>query len=189
MREEKLGAPGRQAAMEGHQFKLLLGRERYPVLGGELVERAGEGALHAGAVVAPDPDDEGVVELPHLIEGVEEPAHVPVGVLLVPGVHLHLPGIEPLLVLGEGVPRREGAVVRCRTLRVRRRGGQLRLRGDNAQLPLSPEGLDPVLVPPAVEAARAFVAPLPRNLMWGVGAAGGVVHKERFFGVLGPHAL
>ena len=106
--------------MEGHQLELLLGRERHPVLRGQLVEGAREGALHAGALVSPDPDDEGVVEVPHLIEGVEEPAHVPVGVLLVPGVHLHLPGIEPLLVLAEGVPRRESAVVRPRTLRVRR---------------------------------------------------------------------
>ena len=53
---------------------------------------------------------------PMLVDGVEEASDVPVGVLLVAGVHLHLPGIEPLLVVVEGVPRREGGLARRRAL-------------------------------------------------------------------------
>ena len=87
--------------MAGDQLELLLGRERDPVLGRQLVEGPRQGALHAGAVVTPDPDHQGVVELAHLVDGVEQASDVPVGVLLVAGVHLHLPRVEPLLVVVE----------------------------------------------------------------------------------------
>ena len=65
------------------------------------------GALHAGAVVAPDVEDQRVVEVAHLLDRVEQSPDVPVGVLREPGEHLHLPGVELLLRVGERVPRRE----------------------------------------------------------------------------------
>ena len=82
VRRGAVGAPGVQAAVLLDQRQLLGGGERDAVLHGELVERAGEGAFHAGAVVAPDVDDEGVVEFAHLLDRVQQAADVPVGVLL-----------------------------------------------------------------------------------------------------------
>jgi hypothetical protein len=52
-------------------------------------------------------DDEGVVQVAHFLDRVEQPADVPVGVLLVAGVHLHLPHVQPLLRLRQGVPGRK----------------------------------------------------------------------------------
>ena len=58
---------------------------------GHLVERASDGPLHAGAVVAPDVEDKRVVEVTHLLDGVEQSTNVPVGILLEACVDLHLP--------------------------------------------------------------------------------------------------
>ena len=93
------------AAVPLGQLQLHLVGERDAVLHRHLVERAGERALHAGAVVAPDPDDQRVVELAQLLDGVDDPADVVVGVLRVAGVDLHLPGVEGLAVVGERRPR------------------------------------------------------------------------------------
>ena len=64
------------------ELELLLGIEHDAVEERHLVERAGDRALHARAVVAPDVEDERVVEVAHLLDGVEQPPDVPVGVLL-----------------------------------------------------------------------------------------------------------
>ena len=93
-----------------------LGVEHDAVEERRLVERAGERALHAGAVVAPDVDDQRVVELAHLLDRVEQPADVPVGVLGEAGEHLHLAGVELLLGVAQRVPGREevGALASAR---------------------------------------------------------------------------
>ena len=49
-------APGVQAAVPLGELQLHLVGQRDAVLHGQLVERAGDRALHAGAVVSPDPD-------------------------------------------------------------------------------------------------------------------------------------
>ena len=65
---------------------------------GDLVEHAVHAALGAGAVVAEDVEDERVVELAHLFEGVEEAADFVVAVFAEGGVDLHLVGEELFLV-------------------------------------------------------------------------------------------
>ena len=87
--------------------------------------------FEAGAVVAPDPDDEGVFELPHVLDRIQQPADVMVGVLRISGIHLHLVGEEALAVLVEGVPGRH-------LLRPR---GQLCISRDHSQLLLARERL------------------------------------------------
>ncbi len=82
--------------------------EDQPVEERQLVERAGVRALEAGAVVAPDEDDQRVVEVAHLLDLIEQPADVPVGVLLVAGVDLHLSRVQLLRRIVERIPRREG---------------------------------------------------------------------------------
>ncbi len=115
------------AAVLLDERELLVGLQHDAVEERRLVEGPGHGALHRRAVVAPDVDDQGVVELAHLLDGVEQPAHVPVGVLGEAGKHLHLAGVEPALGLGEAVPgrgRRPGAArARCRGGRCRASSG------------------------------------------------------------------
>ena len=153
---------------------LLVGVEHDAVEERRLVERAGEGALHAGAVVAPDVDDERVVELAHLLDGVEQAADVPVGVLGEAGEDLHLARVQLLLRVAEGVPGGEevGAL------------GQLGVRRYDAELLLALERLLAVGVPAVVELALVLVGPLLGDVVRGVAAAGGVVDEPRLLRVL-----
>ncbi len=67
----------------------------------------GAGALRAalaGAAVVGGEDDDGVVEFAERVEGGGEPAEVLVDVVDQGRVHLHVAGVELLLLLGEGVP-------------------------------------------------------------------------------------
>ena len=133
VRGDQVGAPHVQPAVQIDQRELLLRGQRDAVLHGQLVERPGQRALHAGAVVAEDVDHQRVVQLAHLLDRGDHPARVPVGVLAVPRVHLHLPGVQGLLIRGQGIPGRERLVA----------GGQLRVRRDHAQPFLPLEGLLP----------------------------------------------
>jgi hypothetical protein len=59
--------------------QLMLGVEHQRVEERHLVERSGDRALHAGAVVTPDIEDERVVQVALLLDGVQQPADVPAG--------------------------------------------------------------------------------------------------------------
>jgi hypothetical protein len=110
MRIHQLAAPGVDTAITLGQLQLHLVGQRDAVLHGQLVERASNGALHARAVVAPDPDDQGVTELAQLVDRVDHPADVVVGVFRIARVHLHLPGVKGLQALGYAVPGGERLV-------------------------------------------------------------------------------
>ena len=179
MRRVRVGAPGVEPAVLLDQRELLLGGERDPVLHRQLVERAGDRALHARAVVPEDVDHERVVELAHLLDRVEQAADVPVGVLLEAGVDLHLPRVQLLLAVRERVPGGE---------RVRSRR-EHRIRRDHAQRLLPFEGLLAEHVPALVELAAVLLAPLERDLVRRVRAAGRVVDEPRLFLVLGAHLV
>ena len=179
MRRERVCAPGVQPAVLVDQRQLLLGRQRDPVLHRQLVERAGDRALQARAVIPEDVDHERVVQLARLRDRVEQPSDVPVGVLLVAGVDLHLSGVQSLLALGQRVPRREG-------VRPRR---EHRVGRDHAQLLLSFEGLLAQPVPALVELATVLLAPLDRHMVWGVRAPRRVVDEPRFRLILCPHRV
>ena len=118
-------APGVQPSVALGELQLHLVGERDAVLHRQLVERAGQRALHAGAVVSPDPEDQGVVELAQLLDRVDDPADVVVGVLREPGVDLHLPRVVRLERLRHVVPGRERLVSRR----------QLRIGGHDPELP------------------------------------------------------
>ena len=167
-------APLLQPAVELGQLELHLVGQRDAVLHRQLVERTGDRSFHAGAVVTPDPDDQGVVELTELLDRVDHATDVVVGVLGVPRVHLHLARVEPLQLVGQVVPRRERLVARR----------ELRIRGDDAELLLAREGLLAELVPALVEHPRVPVGPLARHVVRSVAAAGREVHEERLVSVL-----
>ena len=136
---------------------------------GVLVVHAAHAALGAGAVVAEDVDDQRVVELTGLPDGVDEPADLGVGVLAEGRVDLHLAG-EELLLVG-----RERAPVLDR-LGLRR---ELRAGRHHAELDLAGESLLAQLVPALVELALVLGDPLLRHVMRRVRRARGEVHEER----------
>ena len=179
MRIHKLAAPGLHAAVALGELQLHFVGQRDAVLHGQLVERAGDGALHAGAVVAPDPDDQCVVQLAEFVDRVDHAADVVVGVLGEARVHLHLPGVEGLQLVRDLVPGGERLVP----------GRQLRIGGYHAQFLLPREGFLPQPVPPLVELALVLIRPGLRHVMGGVAAPGGEIDEERLVRVLGPHPV
>ena len=150
VRAHHVAAPGLEAAPLQHELELLLVGQRNPVEHRQLVEGAGQGAFHAGAVVAPDVDHERVLELAHLVDRVDHATDVPVRVLAVARVHLHLARVEALAGLVERVPGRHRVGARR----------QLRVGRDHPALLLALEGLLAELVPALVELALVLVRPL-----------------------------
>ena len=170
---------GVDAAILLDQLQLLLGVEYDAVEEGHLVERASDGPLHAGTVVAPDVEDERVIEVSHLLDRVEEPTSVPVGILLEACINLHLPRIELLLGIVERIPGRE----EIRSL------GEDRVLWDDSELLLALERLLAVGVPALVEFTLVLVGPLLRYMMRRVGAASGVVQEPGLLRVLRAHGV
>ena len=84
-----------------------LGSFQNAVVGGQLIEGAVEGAFGAGAVVAADVDDQRVVELAHVLDGLDDAADLVVGIGGVAGEDLRLARIEFLLQQGKRVPLRQ----------------------------------------------------------------------------------
>ena len=151
----------------------------HPVEVGHLVEHAVHAAFGARAVVADDVEDQRVVELAHVADGVDEPADLGVRVLAEAREHLHLAGEELLLVRGQLVPVLD-------RFRLRR---ELRPRRHHAQLDLAREGLFPQLVPPLVELPLVLGDPLLRHLVRRVGRARREVDEERLVRREGLHRL
>ncbi len=172
-------APRLDAAVLVDQLQLLLRGEVDAVQERHLVERARGGPFEARAVVAPDVEDQRVVEVAHLLDGVEEASGVPVGVVLEARVDLHLPGVELLRGVVERVPRLE---------EVRPRG-ELRILRDHAECLLALEDLLAELVPPLVELALVLVGPLFPDVVRRVGATRRVVHEPRLLGILSAHGV
>ena len=175
VRRRVVAAERLDAAVLVDQLELLLGVEHEAVEERHLVERAGGRALQAGAVVAPDVDDERVVEVAHLLDGVEQAADVPVGVLLEAAVDLHLAHVELLLLVGERVPGGEGVGAL----------GELGVLRHDAELLLPRQRALAQRVPAVVELALVLVRPLLGDVVRGMGAAGGVEEHPRLVRVLG----
>ncbi len=136
---------------------------------GHLVERPVQRALGGRTVVAEDVVHDGVLQDAKILEGVDQPTDVVIGVFEEPGVHLHLTGQHRLEVVGHVLP--------CRDLRVRAR--QLRLRWDHAKLALAAERALALGVPAIVELAGVTVGPFLRDVMRRMGRARCEVHEER----------
>ena len=171
--------PAVDAPVPLDQLELLLGIDVDAVQERHLVERAGRRALEARAVVAPDVEDQRVLEVAHLLDSVEQAADVPVGVVHEPRVDLHLPRVELLRRVVERVPRLEEV----------RPGREHRILGDHAELLLPLEDLLAKLVPPLVELPLVLVGPLLRHVVRRVGAAGRVVEEPRLLGILRPYRV
>ena len=162
MRIHAWAAPFVEAAVLFDRLQLLIGGERDAVLGRNFVERAGFCPLHARAVIAPYIDDERVICDAHVLDGLDDAAYGIIRVLLIPGIHFHLVGVQ---LLGRG---------RDRVPSRKRRGArsEFRIRRNHTKFFLAGKGLFAQLVPALVELALVFVAPLPRHLMRRMTGAG-----------------
>ena len=176
VRGHDLGTPGIHPAVPLGQLELHLVGQGDAVLHGQLVERAGDRALHARAIVAPDPDDERVVELTQLVDGIDHPTDVMVGVLREAGIDLHLAGVERLELVWNAVPGRERLVARR----------QLRLGRHHAERLLARERLLAQPVPALVELALVLGCPRFGDMVRGMAAAGREEREERLLRILGP---
>ena len=150
-----------------HEFRRL--DRGHAVEVGHLVEGALERALRRSAVVADDEVDQRVVEHAHLLERIDQPADVMVGVLHERGIHLHL-ALQRRLELGiHVIPGRDLLVAR------RQHG----IGGNDAQFLLLVEGDLALLVPAVGELALVLLDPLLRHVMRRMRGARREVHEER----------
>ena len=140
--------------MRGQELGRL--ERRHPVQADHLVERAIEGALGGGAVVADDHVDQGVVHDPELLDRVEQPPHVVVDVRHEASVDLHLALEDRLEILGHVVPGRDLLMPL----------GEVGVLRDDAQLLLPGEGALALFVPAVGEAGPCT----SRSTPWARGA-------------------
>ena len=136
-----------------HELRGLEGGHAVEV--GHLVERAVHRAFGRRAVVADDVVDERVVEDAEVLDRVDHPADVVVGVLEEAGVDLHLAREHRLQLVRHVVPGRDLVVAR----------GQLGVGRDDAQLLLAGERALALHVPAVVELALVLVGPLLRDVV------------------------
>ena len=141
-----------------------------------------------GRAVVRDEHDQRVVELAGLLEVVEQPPDLVVGVAEEAGVDLRHAAEQPLLVVGERVPGPDGVelgpglAVGALLVDVRVDRRQLRLVGDHAHLLLPREHELAVRLVPHVEAPLVLVDPLLGGVVRGMAGARAVVEEERLVG-------
>ena len=82
-----------------------------------LVVSALRSAFCAGAVIADDVNEQGVVHYAHLLQGIHQTSYLLVGVLGESGEGLHLPGLNFLLIRSLRIPGRDllGSLSQLRT--------------------------------------------------------------------------
>src|SRR4029079_7858247 len=132
-----------------------------------LVERTVGTAFAAGAIVRHH-DDQGVVELAGVLEVVEDPTELVIGIGDEAGEHLRHAGEEALLVVTQRVPRTDGVEDRprlairtgSRWLAVRVDGRELGVLREQAERLLSLEDASPDRLVSAVELPLVLVGPL-----------------------------
>ena len=129
-------------------------------------------AFGAGAVVAPDVEDDGVVAHAELVELVDQLADLRIDVFDEAREDFHQPQLERPLGLGDAVPCRHGVGAR-RQFGVGRNPAQLLLAGEDALAQL---------VPALVELAFVFVGPFLEDVVRPVRRAGRPIHEERLVG-------
>ena len=154
--------------------KLILDRHGDAVERGELVRRPVQHALGARAVVTGDIDDQRVVELAEVLDGLNDAADLVVRVRQVGTVDVGLLDEELLRIPAERIPLRQSL----------RPGGQLGVGGhDPEPLLVGEDGLAQ-FVPAVVEQVLIadLLDPLRRRMMRRVCAARYVVDEERLVG-------
>ena len=140
----------------------------HPVEVRHLVEGAVNGAFGGRAVIANDVVDDRVVEGADLLDGIDDPADVMVGVLQEPGVYLHFPLEHRLELFGHVLPRRDLGMS----------NGELGIGGDDPHLLLAGKRALPQSVPAVREPAGVPVGPLLGDMVRRVGRTRHEVHEK-----------
>ena len=123
------------------------------------VEGSVDGAFRGRSVVADNEVDQRVVEDLELLNGVDEPADVVVGVLQEPGVHLHLSFQDGSQFFGHVIPSRDLGVA----------FGEVGIGADDPEFLLAFEGDLALTIPAVCELTLVLVSPL----LWARGAERG----------------
>ena len=173
------GPPGSHVGIRQRAAEVVVVRQNvldgfmHAVEVGHLVKQAIHAAFGARAIVADDVEDQRIVHLARLLDGLDQPADLRVRVLAEAGVDLHLTTKQFLLVIRELVPILNGF----------RFGRELRALRDDAQLDLPSQSLFAELVPPSIELALVLGDPFLRDMMGRMRGAGGEVRKNGLSGV------
>ena len=159
---------GRRGPQLVEHGQVVLDRVRVGVEELVLVDRAVGAALARGAVVG-GVEDQGVVELARLLQVVDDPADLGVGVLREAGEHLGHAGEQPLLLVRQRVPGPDRVALAEGARRHRVDRGQLGALGQDP--PLDHPRQDPLAVGLV---AVVELAPVLVDVLLG-GVVGGVV--------------
>ena len=160
--------PTDRVVVEGGRAAHFVQYLRDAVEGHQLVEGAIQAALGAGAVIAGDVDEQGVVIDAHVFEGLDQAHHLGVGVLGKAGIDLHHAGIDRLLSLVQVSPGFDSL----------RTSGQFGILWHDALGLHIGQGLFTHRIPAFVEFALVLFDPLLPNVMRGVGGAERTVQEE-----------
>ena len=150
----------------------------------DFVDRPVGSALAAGAVVG-DHHDDCVVQLTGILQIVQDPADLGIGVGQEAGEHLGHPGEEALLLVGQSVPGPHGVLQRPRfpvgalDIQIRIDLRQFGVGRYHAELLLVGQHDLAVALVAHVEAAGVFVGPLLEHMVRGVTGAGAEVGEPR----------
>jgi hypothetical protein len=186
---------GARAAENVQILEVVLDLVWDPVEVRVLVDRSTGATLARRAVVGYEHDHR-VVELAALLEVVEQPADLVVGVAEEAGIDLGHASEQALLVVGQRVPGADGVglgpflgPVHALLVNVRVDRRQLGLLGNDAHLLLAVEHELAVGLVAHVELALVLVGPLLRGVMGRVARARAEVQEERLVGCDGLRVL
>ena len=176
-----VGVDGAELVLHrGHELRRLDGGETVEV--GHLVERAVDGALGRGAVVADDVVDERVLQRADRLDGVDQRGRR--GNRCARGSRRRPPSAAPAPASARSISSHAGIT-----------SGRSVSSASAGTMPVLPAGArtSPALrVPAAGEPAGVPVRPLQRHVVRSVGGAGREVHEERLLGsqrLLGAHPV
>ncbi len=153
-------------------LQVVLDRSRETVEGLHFIERAIGPTFGTRPVVADDVDDQRVVGVGQLVDGVDQASALVVGEGQIARVIFKQTQVKLLLIGGEGVPGGH-------PFRARREFG---IRRDDSGLELPGIGFLADLLPTLIELSLEFVAPFFRRMMRSMGRARGEIEEERFLG-------
>ena len=184
---DRIVVVGRRRTKLVEVVEVLLDRVGDPVEELVLVDRTVRTAFARGAVVGNKHHDR-VVEVPGLLEEVEQPPDLVVGVREEASKDLGHAAEQLLLLVREGVPwsdhveRRPGLALDALFLRIRVQRGQLGALREDPELLLSFENKLAIGLVAHVELALVLLDPLLRRVMRSVAGAWAEVHEERLVG-------
>ena len=140
-----------------------------------LVEGTDQAAFRAGTIVAHDVNEQGVIQLTEIVDGIDQTADFDIGVLHEAGKGFHLQFEQLLLLLSELIPVLDFIGL----------ASELSAFGHDAHGLLPSQCFFPQCVPAVSKAALVLIPPLHGNMMRRMNGSRCVVDEERFIGCHG----